>query len=79
MIRAAERGDFVECWWPDGSGWREDFWPNEAYIVSKVGISALTFIQQRQCDKDERPDLVVNGIHPGSSRLQRPTLTTTKI
>lgn len=25
----------------------------------------MTFIQQRQFDKDERPDLVVNGIHPG--------------
>ena len=55
----------MECGWPNGADWREDFWPNEPYMVSKVGISAMTFIQQRQFDKDERQDLVVNCVHPG--------------
>lgn len=40
-------------------------WPNSAYIVSKVGVSALTFIQQRQLDEDPREDLVINCVHPG--------------
>jgi carbonyl reductase 1 len=33
--------------------------------VSKVGVSALTFIQQRAFDADPREDLVVNAVHPG--------------
>lgn len=40
-------------------------WPNSAYGVSKVGLSALTFIQQREFNKDEREDIVVNCVHPG--------------
>ncbi len=36
-----------------------------AYEVSKVGLSALTRIQQRQFDQDSRPDLIVNSVHPG--------------
>ncbi|XP_049858337.1 carbonyl reductase [NADPH] 3-like [Schistocerca gregaria] len=43
----------------------EEGWGNSAYVVSKVGVSALTFIQQRKFDCDERPDLVVNAVHPG--------------
>lgn len=41
-------------------------WPNSAYKVSKVGVSALTRIQQRQLDQN-RPgeDVVVNHAHPG--------------
>ena len=44
-------------------------WPADeasAYRVSKVGISALTRIQQRQFDQDPRPDIIVNSVHPGS-------------
>jgi len=41
-------------------------WPNSTYVVSKVCLSAVTPIQQRQFDK-ERPDddIVVNSVHPG--------------
>jgi carbonyl reductase 1 len=41
-------------------------WPNSTYRVSKVGVSALTRIQQREFDT-LRPgdDLVVNSVHPG--------------
>uniref|UniRef100_A0A1B6ITF8 carbonyl reductase (NADPH) n=1 Tax=Homalodisca liturata TaxID=320908 RepID=A0A1B6ITF8_9HEMI len=40
-------------------------WGTSAYNVSKVGLSALTFAQQRQFDTDPRPGLVVNCVHPG--------------
>jgi len=41
-------------------------WPNSTYVVSKVCVSAITRIQQRQFDK-ERPDddIVINAVHPG--------------
>jgi len=41
-------------------------WPNSTYKVSKVGLSALTRIQQRYFDKN-RPgdDILVNHCHPG--------------
>jgi len=40
-------------------------WPKNSYAMSKVAVTALTFIQQRQFDTDPRPDLVVNAVHPG--------------
>ncbi|KAG8253769.1 carbonyl reductase [NADPH] 1-like [Homalodisca vitripennis] len=40
-------------------------WGTSAYNVSKVGLSALTFAQQRQFDTDPRPGLIVNCVHPG--------------
>lgn len=40
-------------------------WPSRAYAVSKVGVSALSFVQQRAFDADPRKDLVVNSVHPG--------------
>ncbi|XP_046392019.1 carbonyl reductase [NADPH] 3-like [Ischnura elegans] len=41
-------------------------WPNSTYAVSKVGLSALTRIQQRAFDSDmSRPGIVVNHVHPG--------------
>jgi carbonyl reductase 1 len=40
-------------------------WPSRAYSVSKVAVSALTFIQQRAFDVDDRKDIVVNAVHPG--------------
>jgi len=41
-------------------------WPNSAYDVSKVAVSALTRIQQREID-ESRPsdDIVINSVHPG--------------
>ncbi len=43
----------------------EKGWPNSAYGASKVGLSALTIIQQREFDKDPSKDIVINHIHPG--------------
>jgi len=41
-------------------------WPNSTYKVSKVGVSALTIIQQRKMDKDRAgEDIVINHAHPG--------------
>ena len=41
-------------------------WPNSTYVVSKVGLSALSRIQQREMDADAgRQDIAVNHIHPG--------------
>ncbi|XP_023309721.1 carbonyl reductase [NADPH] 1 [Anoplophora glabripennis] len=41
-------------------GWRH------AYFVSKVGLSALTFIQQRLFDKEQpNRNIAVNAVHPG--------------
>ncbi|KAG0723539.1 Carbonyl reductase [NADPH] 1 [Chionoecetes opilio] len=48
----------------DGT-FRQAGWPGSTYVVSKVGVSALTGIQQRALDSDPRPDLVVNSCHPG--------------
>jgi len=40
-------------------------WHNSTYSVSKIGLSALSRIQQREMSKDARPDIVVNHVHPG--------------
>jgi len=40
-------------------------WPNSTYVVSKIGWSALSRIQQRQMDHDSRQDIVINHVHPG--------------
>ena len=34
-------------------------------LVSKIGLSALSRIQQRELAKDNRKDIVVNHVHPG--------------
>ncbi len=49
---------------------QEKGWPNSAYSASKVGVSALTAIQQRAFDDEEeegggRHDVAVNHVHPG--------------
>ena len=46
-------------------GYKEAGWPGSTYVVSKVGVSALTRIQQRAFNSDSREDLVVNSCHPG--------------
>lgn len=43
----------------------EKGWVNSAYVVSKVGVNALTFIQQRKFNQDPQTDIVVNAVHPG--------------
>jgi len=40
-------------------------WPNSTYVVSKIGWSALSRIQQRMMEADPRDDIVVNHVHPG--------------
>jgi len=40
-------------------------WPNSTYVVSKIGWSALSRIQQREMEKDPRQDIVINHVHPG--------------
>jgi len=39
--------------------------PNSAYGMSKVGVTALTFVQQRLFDADAREDIIVNACCPG--------------
>jgi len=44
----------------------EEGWGNSTYVVSKVGVSALTIIQQRNFDNEpEKRDISVNSVHPG--------------
>jgi len=40
-------------------------WPKSSYVVSKIGWSALSRIQQREMEDDPRDDIVVNHVHPG--------------
>lgn len=54
FISAAEAGDH-----------QSKGWPNSTYVVSKIGLSSLTRIQQREFDQDSRKDLVINHVHPG--------------
>lgn len=40
-------------------------WPNSTYVVSKVGLSALSRIQHREMVKSGKTDVVINHVHPG--------------
>jgi carbonyl reductase 1 len=69
-LTAAELGqmmeDFVQAA-KDGTH-HERGWPNSTYVVSKVGLSALTRIQQHEFDVSDpegHNDLVVSHVHPG--------------
>uniref|UniRef100_A0A1Y1MKD0 Carbonyl reductase [NADPH] 1 n=1 Tax=Photinus pyralis TaxID=7054 RepID=A0A1Y1MKD0_PHOPY len=53
FIRAAKNNEHVEQGWGESS-----------YIASKVGICALTNIQQREFEKQNR-NICVNSVHPG--------------
>lgn len=44
---------------------KEKGWSGSAYLTSKVCLTALTWIQQREFDKDSREDILVNAVHPG--------------
>ena len=55
--------NFVET--AEAGNHSEHGWPNSTYIVSKIGWSALSRIQQRMMDDDPREDIVVNHVHPG--------------
>ena len=56
FIQAAEAGNHAE-----------KGWPNSTYRVSKVGLSSLSRIQQREMNKDTlRTDIAINHVHPGN-------------
>ena len=38
-------------------------WPKSSYVVSKIGWSALSRIQQREMEDDPRDDIVVSPVH----------------
>ena len=44
--------DFIEA--TEAGNWGELGWPNSTYFVSKVGLSALSRIQQREFNNDPR-------------------------
>lgn len=54
FIEAAKNGDHASKGWPDS-----------CYVVSKVGVSALSRIQHRELLADSREDIVLNHVHPG--------------
>lgn len=44
----------------------KDGWGTSAYVVSKVGLSALTVIHQREFEKEHPSrDIEINCVHPG--------------
>ena len=43
----------------------DEGWPSSAYSVSKIGLSALTRIQQQEFNKNPDAGVVVNHAHPG--------------
>jgi carbonyl reductase 1 len=43
----------------------EKGWYSSAYGMSKVGVTALTRIQQRELDKSGKVDIIVTAVHPG--------------
>ncbi len=57
--RAAKKGNYARKGWPDTQ--------ISAYSVSKVGLCALTRIQQHHFEQedDRREDIIVNSVHPG--------------
>ena len=55
FIEAANAGDHVAKGWPD-----------HTYAVSKIGLSALTRIQQQKLTENpDLKDVVINHVHPG--------------
>uniref|UniRef100_A0A1B6CFB5 carbonyl reductase (NADPH) n=2 Tax=Clastoptera arizonana TaxID=38151 RepID=A0A1B6CFB5_9HEMI len=54
FVEAAKKGDSKKLGW-GGS----------AYVVSKVGVTALTFIQHRNFVLDPRENIIINAVHPG--------------
>jgi carbonyl reductase 1 len=48
----------------DGT-YAEKGYKGSTYAMSKVGLSALTRIQQQEFNKDTDSDLVINHVHPG--------------
>jgi NAD(P)-dependent dehydrogenase (short-subunit alcohol dehydrogenase family) len=54
-------------------------WPSTAYGVSKIGVTLLSVIQQRDLDKDtSRQDIVVNACCPGFVKTDMTSFMGTK-
>lgn len=50
----------------ESNTFEEDGWGHSPYVVSKVGVSALTIVQQKMLENDtSRPGILVNSVHPG--------------
>jgi carbonyl reductase 1 len=46
--------------------WKKDGYPKTSYAVSKIGINAITAIQQTEIEKDSsRPGIIINAACPG--------------
>jgi len=58
FVDSAARGAHLQQGWP--GGWMAP------YAVSKMGLCALTRLQQRRLSTDPREDIVVNSVHTGS-------------
>lgn len=48
----------------DGT-FKDKGWPQSAYGSSKIGVTLMSFAQQREFEKDSREDIVVNACCPG--------------
>ena len=60
VFRAAKAGNHVD----KGYG---DCW---AYGISKIGVTAMTFIQQKEIDQDQtRKDIVINCVSMNLAKL----------
>ena len=62
FYKSVEKGTHVEDGWPAHEAKKIGM---DAYYVSKILLTALSFIQQKEFDSDDRKDLVVNPVHPG--------------
>ena len=41
-------------------------WPNSAYGVSKIGVTVMSMVQQRELDAQKKEDVIVNAVRvPG--------------
>ncbi|KAK4018857.1 hypothetical protein OUZ56_000898 [Daphnia magna] len=58
FVDAAQKGEHTKYGWP-ATGYYT------TYIVSKIGVSALTRIQHRDFERDSRENIVINHVHPG--------------
>ncbi len=46
----------------DGT-FKDKGWPETAYGMSKLGVTVMSFVQQKVIDKDpSRSDIVINGV-----------------
>jgi len=57
--------DFIES--AEAGNHSEKGWPDSTYVVSKVGLSALTRIQNREVQKSmgSKAGILINHVHPG--------------